>query len=193
MLPSLYFTKATVGCKLSVSHAERRLSYSLDVASHLSPHVLAPPRADHDNVVTIRGRYLGTLPGCELRELITNCLSFVRTIPWSLIGLIRRTAAMWAVNLVIRVATSGAIQSAAMKARSRQRTWDRSNREPATRRKGVSHSLNWFLESFMDFFWFYVDWTKRDHLIFYFYILREGRSFLVSLWMCWLMVKLTLT
>ena len=77
---------------VSVSHAERRLSYSLDVASHLSPHVLAPPRADHDNVVTIRGRYLGTLPGCELRELITNCLSFVRTIPWSLIGLIRQTA-----------------------------------------------------------------------------------------------------
>lgn len=75
----------------SVSHAERRLSYSLHVASHLSPHVLAPPRADHD-VVTIRGRYLGTLPGCELRELITNCLSFVRTIPWSLIGLIRQTA-----------------------------------------------------------------------------------------------------
>ena len=174
----MYFTKATAGCKtvgVSVSHLERRLSYS-GVASHLRPHVLAPPRADHDNVVTIRGRYLGTLPGCELRELITNCLSFVRTIPWSLIGLIRRTAAMWSVNLVIRVATSGAIwpwKHGADNGPETGATESRPHGEKAfpTRSTG-------FLKHF-DFFWFYVDWTKRDQLIFsYLHFKRRQKDFL---------------
>ena len=56
----------------------------------------------------------GAVIWAHYRRVITNCLSFVRTIPWSLIGLIRRTAAMWSAvspGPVIRVATSGAICS----------------------------------------------------------------------------------
>ena len=59
----MYFTKVTVGCKSK----SKPLGEKIELFSPccltplLTPHVLAPPRADHDEV-TIGGRYLGTLP-----------------------------------------------------------------------------------------------------------------------------------
>ena len=154
----------------------------------LRPHTTCPgpaPGWPWWGEVTIGGRYLLSGHIIHYRRVITNCLSFVRTIPWSLIGFIRRTAAMWSVNSEPRTWWSESPQveqSGAMKARSRQRTWDRSNREPARGRKGVSQLVvsTGFL-NLLDFFWFYVDWTKRDQLLFYIHSLKEGSSYFVSL------------
>ena len=160
----MYFTKATVGCKSK----SKPLGEKIELFSPccltplLTPHVLAPPRADHDEVRWPSGAVIWA----HYPRVITTCLSFVRTIPWSLIGLIRWTA-MWSVSSEPRTRWSKSPQVeqwGAMKARSRQRTWDISNREPAREKKAFPNQLvSWIFWTFSGFM---LAGHERDHLIF---------------------------
>ena len=152
----MYFTKVTVGCKSK----SKPLGEKIELFSPccltplLTPHVLAPPRADHDEV-TIGGRYLGTLPESHhnlpfIRE--NNPVITDRPHPADS----NVISEQWTQDSVIKVASSGAMRSH----ESTQQTTDLRHKQQRAGQgeKGVSQPTG-FLD-LLDFFWFYVGWTR---------------------------------
>ena len=173
MLP-LYFTKATVGCKCK-PHGEKIEFFS---PCCLAPQASCPGPAPGWPWC---GDHQGPLSGHITRVWVARThhkLPFIRENNLAITDRLHPADSdQWTQDSVIKVASSRAMRSN----ESRQRTCAEQQRAGQGER-GVSHSTG-FLNLF---FWFYVDWTKREA----WFLSSRDRSLLFLLsWICTVMVN----